>query len=168
MPTRRELLGAGAAAGLALWLPAGARAAPRRVHADVAIVGGGLAGLTCARRLTQAGHTVAVLEAQDHVGGRLLSRTLGDDGVIDLGGESIGATQGRIRGLVDELALELFETRSNATSQLLLGRRIPFAADAAPADADYLAAGDALTKLDALAQQVTPGAAWRAAQARKW
>src|SRR3954467_3747294 len=143
MPTRRELLAGGAAAGLALCVPAGARAA-RRVRADVAIVGAGLAGLTCARGLAQAGRSVAVLEARDRVGGRTLSRTLGEDRVIDVGGESIGPTQGRVTGLIGELGLELFETRSNATSQLLLGRRLTFAANAEPTDPEYIAAGDAL------------------------
>src|SRR3954468_667046 len=167
MPTHRELLAGGAAAGIALYVPAGARAA-RRVRADVAIVGAGLAGLTCARRLTQIGYSVAVLEARDRVGGRTLTRTLGDDRVIDVGGESIGQTQGRVTGLIEELGLELFETRSNQASQLLLGRRLTYAANTEPTDPDYLAAGEALAALDKLAGSVTPGAPWRAAQAGKW
>ncbi len=41
------------------------------VDADVLIVGGGLAGLCCARRLCGAGVTCRVLEASDAVGGRV-------------------------------------------------------------------------------------------------
>ena len=42
-----------------------------RVDADVCVVGAGYAGLTAARRLTQAGQTVVVVEARDRVGGRV-------------------------------------------------------------------------------------------------
>jgi phytoene dehydrogenase-like protein len=41
------------------------------VVADVAVVGAGLAGLTCALRLAAAGREVVVLEASDGVGGRI-------------------------------------------------------------------------------------------------
>lgn len=48
------------------------------------VVGAGIAGLTAAFRLQQAGHEVRVLEAADHVGGRML--TVRRDGhVIDAG-----------------------------------------------------------------------------------
>src|SRR6185295_18500790 len=57
---------------------------------------------------------------------------------------------------------------SNQASQLLLGRRLTFAADTDPTDPEYVAAGDALAALDKLAAGVTPGAPWRAAQAGKW
>ncbi|MFE7772408.1 FAD-dependent oxidoreductase [Streptomyces sp. NPDC057445] len=40
-------------------------------HADVVIVGAGVAGLSAAHRLTSAGVTVSVLEAEPRVGGRM-------------------------------------------------------------------------------------------------
>lgn len=51
---------------------------------DVLIIGAGLAGLACARRLKSAGKTVVVLEARQRLGGRIYtSRQLGYP--IDLG-----------------------------------------------------------------------------------
>lgn len=44
-----------------------ARPAPRRI----AVVGGGIAGIACARTLAQAGHDVAVFEREHRVGGRM-------------------------------------------------------------------------------------------------
>ena len=44
---------------------------------DVVVVGAGVAGLAAARRLVAAGANVAVLEARDRVGGRIL--TVRDD-----------------------------------------------------------------------------------------
>ena len=40
---------------------------------DVVVIGGGLAGLACARALKAGGLEVVVLEARDRVGGRVQS-----------------------------------------------------------------------------------------------
>ncbi|WP_061965737.1 flavin monoamine oxidase family protein [Demequina aurantiaca] len=51
---------------------------------DTLVIGAGVAGLTAARLLTKAGHRVVVLEARDHVGGRV--RTERANGLVtDLG-----------------------------------------------------------------------------------
>ena len=47
---------------------------PERIDADVCVVGAGYAGLTAARRLTQQGKSVVVLEARDRIGGRVWTR----------------------------------------------------------------------------------------------
>ncbi|MFB6107578.1 MAG: flavin monoamine oxidase family protein [Haloplanus sp.] len=74
---------------------------------EVAVVGGGLAGLTAARRLARNEVTVAVLEARDRVGGRTLSRDLAGE-TIDLGAQWIGPGQRHVHALVEEFGVETF------------------------------------------------------------
>ena len=105
---RRRLL---QAAGSSVVL-AGCAAMPRVSGAgdsDVVVVGAGIAGLTAAWRLRQAGVRVRVFEAQGRVGGRMLSlRNHFPDGqVVELGGELIDTGHVRIRALAAELGLVL-------------------------------------------------------------
>jgi len=74
----------------------------------VAIIGGGLAGLTCARRLQQGGVRAQVFEAANRVGGRVWTSGKGLAGgqVAELGGELIDTGHSAIRKLVGELGLE--------------------------------------------------------------
>ncbi len=105
---RRLLQAAGASA-----LLAGCRTLPNPMRAGnddaVVIVGAGIAGLTAAWRLRQQGISVRIFEAQDRVGGRMLSlRNYFPDGqVIELGGELIDTDHVRIRALAAELELPL-------------------------------------------------------------
>jgi monoamine oxidase len=108
-PTRRQLLagtaGIAAAAAAGRFTPA-ARAAdsPR-----IVVVGAGLAGLSCAYRLKQAGYTAQVYEASDRIGGRCWSdRTSFANGqVVEHGGELIDQGHTAIRQLAQQLGLKL-------------------------------------------------------------
>lgn len=65
---RRVLSGLGGVATVPLWPVALGASLP--TNPDVVVVGAGIAGITAARELAAAGHSVAVLEARDRVGGR--------------------------------------------------------------------------------------------------
>lgn len=75
---------------------------------DAIVIGAGLSGLVCARKLAAAGARVKTLEARDRVGGRLLT---GDAGgaVVDLGGQWLTAGQTRLLALANELGIRTYE-----------------------------------------------------------
>jgi monoamine oxidase len=77
--------------------------------ARVVVVGAGLAGLTAAYRLRQAGCVAAVHEGSDRVGGRCWTiRGVFADGQIgEHGGELIDQGHTELRQLAQELGLEL-------------------------------------------------------------
>ena len=112
--TRREFVaGASAVAGIALLdacAPARVRPpAPERDVDPVIVVGAGIAGLTAAYRLRQAGVPVALYEAQDRIGGRMwsLRNHFADGQVAELGGELIDTGHATIRALARELGIAL-------------------------------------------------------------
>lgn len=75
----------------------------------IVIVGAGLAGLTCAYRLKQAGYTAKIFEASKRVGGRCHTRQgdFSDNQIVERGGEYIDQWQVAIQQLVAELGLQL-------------------------------------------------------------
>ena len=131
LPRGSFVAGAGAAlAAAAAWpLRSAAATAPK-----VVIVGAGLAGLTCAYRLHQAGVPSTVYEANSGVGGRTWTlRDFFDDGqIVENGGEFISSEHTAIRRLAAEMALELVDVRAAqkaGTDELyyVRGERYPFA-----------------------------------------
>ena len=75
----------------------------------IAIVGAGLAGLTCAYELKQAGQTATVYEASDRVGGRswTLRGAFADNQLVERGGQLIDQSHTAIRQLTARLDLQI-------------------------------------------------------------
>lgn len=90
---------------------------------DVVIIGAGLAGLTAAEKITQAGFSCIVLEARDRVGGRTWSQSLSDGGaVVEVGAAWINRTnQSKVHALAVRLGVEFIE--QNTTGKCVLQDR---------------------------------------------
>jgi monoamine oxidase len=84
----------------------------------VIVVGAGLAGLSAARVLVEAGQEVVVLEARQRVGGRVEGGTIAGH-PVELGGTWLGEGHSRMHALVRELELETFRTY-NDEGELLI------------------------------------------------
>ena len=71
------------------------------------VIGAGLAGLTAAAELAEAGVRVTVLEARDRVGGRVWTQRLADGTVIEMGAEFVTEGYTAVPELVSRLGLWL-------------------------------------------------------------
>ena len=123
--TRRVLLKRAGAGALAVSVlgrltpTARGAAAPR-----IVVVGAGLAGLTCAYRLKQAGYTAQIYEASDRLGGRCwtIRGAFADGQIGEHGGELIDQGHNAVRNLAQELGLTLDNLlRAEASGTELLG-----------------------------------------------
>src|SRR5215218_8396476 len=119
--SRRQVLGAAGASALSLaaWTPR----APAATSDRIVIVGAGLAGLTCAYRLMQAGVAAELHEASDRLGGRCWSirGAFGPGLVAEHGGELIDTGHVEMRQLSKELGFRLdnlIQGETNGTEPL--------------------------------------------------
>ena len=80
-----------------------------------------MAGLVAAKRLSDRGLDVLVLEARERVGGRLWSHRMPNGEVVELGGEWISTSQGAVIGLANEHGLGLIDTGMDFISRDPIG-----------------------------------------------
>jgi len=73
--------------------------------ASIVVVGGGIAGLTCAWRLQRAGHDVEVLERESEAGGRMRSEHCGDF-VVERGAQFVASGYRNLHGVATALGID--------------------------------------------------------------
>jgi monoamine oxidase len=141
----------------------------RELDVDVAVVGAGLAGLVAARRVAAEGASVAVLEARERVGGRVLSEPLGDGKQAEVGGQWVGPTQERVLELARELGVETFPTYAKGSNLLELGGKVSRYTGTIPRLSPVVLADIALARrrIERLAGRVVPEAPWRTPEAER-
>lgn len=137
---------------------------------DVAVIGAGLAGLTAARTLAKAGHSVVVLEARDRVGGRTLNVDIGAGKTVEIGGQWVGPTQKRVLALIEELGLETFPTYRRGRHLFEHKGRLRSYAGTIPRVSPLALAevGVASARLNRMARSVDTAAPWTTRHAARW
>jgi monoamine oxidase len=126
----------------------------------VVVVGAGLAGLTAAADLAQAGVDVTVLEARDRVGGRTLGIEVAPGAWVDGGAAYLGDRHTDLAKMIADLGLKTVPTAMDGHSRFVLGAgRVTREGRFPPLSA--VALGDLFDQLDDLVHRVRPAQPWR-------
>ncbi|HET6637043.1 MAG TPA: FAD-dependent oxidoreductase [Streptomyces sp.] len=140
------------------------------IEADVIVVGAGFAGITAARELKRSGRTVALLEARSRLGGRSLSRPIGDGKVVELGCEfhgqddTISALTARSVGIGSH---KVYDTGYRLIDD---GGRLSRWKGMAPkvSPAALVDFGQAALRIERMRREVPQEAPWQAPHAHTW
>lgn len=108
--TRRALLKGIAAGGVAAAIPT---AAPARTGIGrVAIVGGGIAGLTALHHLREAGVDARLYEAGPRLGGRVFTQTSATGPAFELGAQLVNSDHDDMRALTAQFGIKLIDRKA--------------------------------------------------------
>jgi monoamine oxidase len=132
---------------------------------DVIVVGAGAAGTMAATHFVKAGKTVALLEANNRIGGRLKrGKIAGQD--IDLGGQWVGPTQDRLIEVANDLGLNTYRTYMEGDMLVDIAGSI-YKGLALPPDVigDYL---KTVARINELANEIDPAQPWNAPNVEEW
>jgi monoamine oxidase len=143
---------------------------PKSLEADVIIVGAGLSGMIAARKVLDAGLKPLILEADERVGGRILTQDVIPGIPVELGAQWIGDTHERMFRLAAELGVETYpQYDQGETSYELVGsgvlRENEFHTRFAAALKELELV---LRRLDVLAAEVPVETPWLARRAIEW
>jgi monoamine oxidase len=143
---------------------------PSTREADVIIVGAGLSGMIAARKVLDAGLKPLVLEADDRVGGRILTEDVLPGLPVELGAQWIGDTHHRMFRLAAELGVATYpQYDGGETSYDLGGSGVLREKEFHARFADELSELErVLRHLDELAAEVPVEAPWLAPRAAEW
>jgi monoamine oxidase len=115
---RRALLQGMAASSVAAGLPIPALALP--ASGRVAIVGGGIAGLSALHHLTRAGVDARLYEARNRLGGRMYTQRSADGQLFEAGGQLVNSDHADMHALAKEFAVPLVDRKSGPHRSVVL------------------------------------------------
>ncbi len=168
--SRRQLLKtASLGAAVAAMSTAPRAAADEPTLVDVVVVGAGTAGSMAARELVNAGKSVALIEANDRIGGRLKGGEIAGQ-VIDLGGMWVGPQQSYALKIAEELGLTKFPMHLEGDGVGIVGgETYKFKTNNLPLPGEALMdLGTAFAKMNNAAKNVPTRSPWTAPEAKAW
>ncbi|NIJ21210.1 monoamine oxidase [Sphingomonas naasensis] len=117
-PTRRALIKGIAAAGMASALP---RPAHAFAGGRVAIVGGGIAGLSALHHLREAGIDAHVYEGRSRTGGRMFTHRPANGPWFEVGGQLVNTDHDDMHKLCARFGVKLVDRKAEPHRTLILG-----------------------------------------------